>query len=152
MPGKIVLAFVCGFSALSLAGCVTNPFEGSVALSKTGSTKDNTPDQEQAFTQFQDIPIPQRSEIDLEKSLVLGNEGGWIGRLSIYVPAGMTELYAFYETEMPKFGWKQITTVRSAISTLTYRREKRVATVTLQERLTRGSNVDYTVGPANEKQ
>ncbi len=59
----------------------------------------------------------------------------------------MTEMYAFYEREMPRFGWEQITIIRSAISTMTYTRGARVATITLQPKTTGGSVVDFTVAP-----
>lgn len=59
----------------------------------------------------------------------------------------MTEMYAFYEREMPRFGWDQITIIRSSISTMTYSRGGRIATITLLPRTTGGSNVDFTVAP-----
>lgn len=101
------------------------------------------------FSQFNDIPIPANADIDLEESLILGTEDGWIGRLAIDVGYEMTEMYGFYEREMPKFGWEQLTTVRSRISTMTYRRGSRVSTITLMSTLTGGSQIDFTVAPGN---
>jgi len=62
----------------------------------------------------------------------------------------MTEMYAFYEREMPRFGWDQITIIRSSISTMTYSRGGRIATITLLPRTTGGSNVDFTVAPGSD--
>lgn len=117
----------------------------------TGATAADT------FKQFNDIPIPADADIDLEQSLVLGTEDGWIGRLSLEVDYVMIDMYAFYTKEMPRFGWEQLTTVRARISTMTYRRGARVATITMQPHsglqkfssLSNGTTIDFTVAPAN---
>jgi hypothetical protein len=154
--GAMALALV-----LPLTACVPNPMNAfrttETVGSDTGSqtTAGRNPDQKGApastFTQFNDIPIPAGSELDLGQSLVLGTEEGWIGRLSLDVRHGMTDMYSFYEREMPKFSWEQLTTVRSRISTMTYRRGSRVATITLQSRsgISSGTSIDFTVAPAN---
>lgn len=141
-------------AAVLLSGCVTNP----LADAFTTTTTESKPITSQApaqngkrpnsFAEFSDIPIPVDASMDLGQTLVLGDKEGWIGRLSLDVGHGMTDMYAFYEQEMPRFGWEQITTVRARISTMTYQRGHRVATVTLQSTLTNGTAVDFTVGPA----
>ena len=88
---------------------------------------------------------------------MLGTEDGWIGRLSLEVNYVMIDMYAFYTKEMPRFGWEQLTTVRARISTMTYRRGARVATITMQPHsglqkfssLSSGTTIDFTVAPAN---
>lgn len=166
MPAGI--ARIAALSALlALGGCVTNPFaalnskpaettDGRTSRSTeqpvdTGATAADT------FKQFNDIPIPADADIDLEQSLVLGTEDGWIGRLSLDVNYVMIDMYAFYTKEMPRFGWEQLTTVRARISTMTYRRGARVATITMQPHsglqkfgnLSSGTTIDFTVAPAN---
>ena len=103
------------------------------------------------FAQFDDVPIPVGAEMDLGQTLVLGSAEGWIGRLSLDTGHGMTDMYAFYEQEMPRFGWEQVTTVRARISTMTYQRGPRIATITLQPTLTKGTLVDFTVAPARTR-
>ena len=61
----------------------------------------------------------------------------------------MPDMYGFYEREMPKFGWEQLTTVRSKISTMTYKRANRVTTITLVPALVGRTAIDFTVAPAN---
>ncbi|MEO9903285.1 hypothetical protein [Nisaea sp.] len=101
------------------------------------------------FAEFSDVPIPANAEIDFDNLLVLGAEDGWIGRLAMTTGYKMPDMYAFYEREMPRFGWIKITSVRSAISTMTYSRGDRIATVTLQSRTIGGTAIDFTVAPAN---
>lgn len=146
----------------SLSACqltlpdVSSPFAASTSTSVSGKTPDARPkdaasgdneNETPRFTQFSDIPIPANSEVDLDNLLVLGAEDGWIGRLALNTGHGMTDMYAFYEREMPRFGWEQITIIRSSISTMTYSRGLRIATITLQSRTTGGSTVDFTVAP-----
>lgn len=147
------------FPILAIAGCVNNPFDDTVATTgreavpATGNAPSQNLGQNQGqarlngFAQFDDIPIPVDAEMDLGQTLVLGDREGWIGRLSLDVRHGMTDMYAFYEQEMPRFGWERITSVRARISTLTYQRGPRVATITLQPTLTAGTIVDFTVAP-----
>lgn len=141
---------------LALGGCQFPEIPGIGSSAETagqGSTQSAGNNEAQApastFSQFNDIPIPANADIDLQESLILGTEDGWIGRLAIDVGYEMTEMYGFYEREMPKFGWEQLTTVRSRISTMTYRRGSRVSTITLMSTLTGGSQIDFTVAPGN---
>lgn len=109
------------------------------------------------FKQFTDIPIPVDADLAIEESLVLGTDDGWIGKLAMDVGHPMIDMYAFYTREMPRFGWEQLTTVRARISTMTYRRGTRVATIALQPRgsidkltsLGGGTLIDFTVASAN---
>ena len=148
-------AVVALISLLALAGCeIPNPFEPiNTALGGSSGGDSAAPGGGDAptstFSQFNDIPIPTDADLDLDQSLILGTEDGWIGRISLDVSYDMTDMYSFYEREMPKFGWQQLTTVRAKISTMTYSRGSRVATITLQSALTSGTYVDFTVAPAN---
>ncbi|MEQ8393607.1 hypothetical protein [Thalassobaculum sp.] len=152
---------------MPLTACVPNPLDGfnSKPEQSTASAKGRSSEQPvdtgataaDTFKQFNDIPIPADADIDLEQSLVLGTEDGWIGRLSLDVGYVMIDMYAFYTKEMPRFGWEQLTTVRARISTMTYRRGSRVATITMQphsglqkfSNLSSGTTIDFTVAPAN---
>lgn len=148
----------------ALTGCqmslpsVPNPFSDSTPASVSAkdpgarpqdAASQNGETETPRFTQFTDIPIPANAKVDLDNLLVLGSEDGWIGRLALDTGYEMTEMYAFYEREMPRFGWDQITIIRSAISTMTYSRGGRIATITLLPRATGGSNVDFTVAPGS---
>lgn len=148
--GAILPAFI-------LSACVNNPFSDGFASTDGPATAISGNQQARGdgpanrFAQFDDIPIPVDAEMDLGQTLILGDAEGWIGRLSLDVGYGMTDMYAFYEQEMPRFGWEQVTTVRARISTMTYQRGPRIATITLQPTLTKGTLVDFTVGPARTR-
>ena len=85
--------------------------------------------------------------MDVERSLVLGARDNWIGRLAMSATGSTSESYDFFLREMPKFGWQEITSVRSEVSVLTYTRGDRVATVQIRKKTLGGSAVDITVSP-----
>ncbi len=105
---------------------------------------------EQNFVQFPDIPIPSGATMDLDRSLVLGARDAWIGRLAMHVGDGQGKLYDFYSREMARYGWREITSVRSDVSVLTYSRGDRVATVQIRNRTLRGTYVDVTISPRRQ--
>ena len=65
----------------------------------------------------------------------------------MHVGGGPGALYDFYSREMARFGWREITSVRSETSVLTYGRGERVATVQIKGETLRGARVDVTVSP-----
>ncbi len=105
---------------------------------------------ERSLVQFPDIPIPSGATMDLDRSLVLGARDAWIGRLAMHVGDGQGKLYDFYSREMARFGWREITSVRSDVSVLTYSRGDRVATVQIRNRTLRGTFVDVTISPRRQ--
>ena len=100
------------------------------------------------FEQFDDVPVPQNARLDLERSLILGSRDGWIGRLVYGAPFSMTQMFVFFEQEMLRFGWQPLTAVRAAISTLSFQRGNRIATIILEQRITGGATVSMTMAPA----
>tara|TARA_R110000787_G_scaffold31582_1_gene83688 strand:+ start:129 stop:644 length:516 start_codon:yes stop_codon:yes gene_type:complete len=104
------------------------------------------------FAQFPDIAVPGGAKMDVDRTLVLGTRDAWIGRLAMSTGSDVTSSYDFFLREMPKFGWQEITTVRSGTSVLTYTRGERVATVQIGPKTLGGSNIDITVSPRGTPQ
>ena len=130
-----------------VTGCTSG--NGSIATSggSGGTSTGATARTAQGFAQFPDIAVPAGAKMDVERSLVLGARDDWIGRLSMDVSGSSSASYDFFLREMPKFGWEEITTVRSEVSVLTYSRTGRVATIQIRNRTLGGSSVDITVSP-----
>lgn len=103
-----------------------------------------------AFTQFSDIPIPEQADMDLQRSLVFGGQNQWSGRLVFTAPYSHGGLFDFYMAEMPKFGWQEITVVRSKVSVLSFKQADRIATIQI-EGDTMGAEVMFTVSPSHNK-
>lgn len=137
---------------LLVAGCQMNPLTSSNSIKTSasapaGGTRNGSPAPPPAFSQFSDVPLPANARMDLDKTIILGAEDGWIGRLALDASYPLTEMYAFYEREMPKFSWDRITVVRSSVTTMTYGRGARIATITLQPNGGSATTVDFTVSP-----
>lgn len=103
-----------------------------------------------SFAQFTDLPLPNGNSIDMDRTLVLGGEGNWTGRLSITVNARVGEMYDFFRREMPKYGWTELTSARSATSLLTFQRDNRIATVLIAPSRLIGSAIDITMAPKGQ--
>ncbi len=100
-----------------------------------------------AFTRFPDMPLPKGANIDLERTLIFGASESWFGRLVLDTAHGADDMFGFFTRELVRFGWQEITSVRSAISMLTYSRQGRIATIRIQGGTLRGSEVVITVSP-----
>lgn len=140
-------ALIVGGVLLIVAGCAAD--DGSVSTSggSNGTSTGTSARTAAGFAQFPDIAVPAGAKMDVERSLVLGARDDWIGRLSMSTSGGSSASYDFFLREMPKFGWQEITTVRSEVSVLTYSRGNRVATIQIQRKTLGGSAVDITVSP-----
>ena len=104
-----------------------------------------------AFNRFPDLPIPPGGEINLEKTLVFGSNEAWFGRLTVESSLNSNELFNFFKQEVPGFGWQEITSIRSALSVLTYTRNKRVATIQIAGGFLSGASASITVSPQESK-
>jgi hypothetical protein len=139
-PSTFVSALALSTS-LALAGCAG----GS---SNTSPSNGNPAAQQAGFAQFTDVPIPPKNSIDLDRTLVFGSERDWIGRISLSSSMAVSEIYDFYKREMPKLGWTELTSVRSAVSVLSYQQDARIATIQVSSsRFGLGSQIDFWMNP-----
>ena len=103
------------------------------------------------FAQFPEIPIPAGAKMDTDRSLILGARNAWIGRLAIKISRSSSSIYDFYSREMDRFGWREITSVRSETSVLSYQQGNRVATIQIWNAMLGGAKIDITVSPKGRK-
>jgi hypothetical protein len=114
-------------------------------MSPSSSRTDGAP-VSASFSQFSDIPIPDKASMDVDKSLLFGRSDGWLGRLVYTTHNSPGENYDLYKTDMPAFGWQEITSVRGSTSVQTWQRGDRIATVQISETLL-GEETIVTVAP-----
>ncbi|MBI4185323.1 MAG: hypothetical protein HY521_15125 [Proteobacteria bacterium] len=100
-----------------------------------------------SFASFTDIPVPQGAKLNIDRTLVLGSDNDWIGRLTFDSGLNVVEAYDFFKREMAGFGWREVTSVRATISVLTYQRDNRIATLQIIGGRLSGSTIDVTVSP-----
>ena len=133
-----------------LAALGTSACDKSARLLESTRTTDADGISQPNFAQFSDIPVPAGADMDLERSLVLGEQDSWIGRLVMAVGTNPGKTFDFYFGEMPRFGWFPVTTVRAETSVLTYARGGRIATIQVWGRTLAGSTVSMTVSPKGQ--
>ncbi|MFN3077484.1 MAG: hypothetical protein ABT940_11490 [Alphaproteobacteria bacterium] len=108
-----------------------------------------------SFAQFTDIPMPDGATMDLDRTLILGSQGSWVGRLVLGVRTNAGALFDFYRSEMLKFGWQELTAVQSETSVLAYRNGARIASISIQAGTLAApfspSKVNFLVSPAGSQ-
>ena len=102
---------------------------------------------EATFAQFKDIPVPKGADMNMDRSFIFGAQDSWIGRVVLNVSGDPGTNFDFFKNNAPQFGWEEVTTVRSAVSVLTFTRGERVLTIQIQPKTIMGSTVDLTVSP-----
>ncbi len=130
---------VAGWTALLLAGCAG----ASTSLPQTQAGDPGAPIDFQLLT---DIPIPSGATMDNDRSLILGERDRWTGRVVMKLWKTSPEAAAFYQVQMPAFGWEPIMAATSGISVMSYIRGDRAATVQVERGSMWGSTVSVTVG------
>ena len=103
-----------------------------------------------AFQPITDIPIPEGARLDNERSLMLGGQDKWTGRLVLKIKESSADAFARYHQEMPLFGWSQITSVQAESSVLSFYQGNRIATIQIDGRTISGSSVSITLSPRYE--
>ncbi len=135
-PPKVALVLIAG---LALSACS----RGTVLPATSGSSTD----QPANFQLVTDIPIPTGATMDNDRSLILSDRDRWTGRVVMTLSNSANEVTAFYQAQMPNFGWQPMMSVTSETSILTYLRGDRAATVQVERRTVYGALVSVTVAP-----
>ncbi len=129
-------------AVLTLAACDSGP---RLAASTAPAAAEG--DANAAFQPITDVPIPEGARLDSERSLVLGGEDNWTGRLVFSVGESSADAFARYHQEMPRFGWRLITSVQAESSVLTFSQGARIATIQIEGRTLSGATVAITMSP-----
>ena len=103
------------------------------------------------LTRIADIPFPQGTKLDLNKSLILGEGKTWSGQLFISIPEKKAGVYNYFVNNLEKFDWKEQTTIRGETSILNFLgNNNRVAIITIREGSFNSSDVLISVTPYAE--
>ncbi len=137
----LLLGIVGAAFFIFISGCS----KGNLNLSNTESVEDNT------LTRIKDIPFIKGSEIDIEKSLILGEGKSWSGQLYINIGEVKPKVFNFYVNNLGDFGWKEQTTIRGVTSILNYVGENnRVAMINITKGNFGNTELVISVAPYTE--
>ena len=141
---SIIVVFTC---LLFLTNCTT-----TIKTSKYESpdVDDNNIDKSNSrLSEISDIPIPSKSIIDLEKTLIIGKGNDWMGRLSLISKKKIDEIYSFFLNEMTKFSYKEKASIRSEVSTLIFENNKKTIFIKISKLNFRKTYIEITATPVN---
>lgn len=134
-----MLSLLLGASLLALAAC------GGPSLAPSQKVEGDGPQMQ--FNNFNDVPRLSSASMDLDRTLIFGNADNWFGRLAFSSRLSAVELFDFFKQEMPRLGWKEVSSQRSTVSVLTYERAGRVGIMQIKSGTVYGSYVELTVSP-----
>lgn len=140
---QLVCFFALCACIYGVTGCSYERLQPSFKSEDTFTT-DGSLQSTPNFAQFREIPVPEKATMDLKKTMLFGNDP-LIGRLAFSAPYSQSNLFDFYMQEMPKFGWREVTVIRSANSFLTFAKDNRVATIQLSTTAVSGSDVIFDI-------
>ena len=153
---SLKLAASLGVAVLSLAACAdleeTGPLPEQLKADNEVKTQAAHFAKKQEVyktvsEQFTDLPVPSNVSMNVERTLVLGSTGAWLGRLVLSSSDDTTQLFDFFKAEMPGMGWHETTAVRAIHSVLTYSRLGRIATIQIHPGTMDVSEVVITASP-----
>ncbi|MDR1476965.1 MAG: hypothetical protein LBI17_02445 [Rickettsiales bacterium] len=127
-----------GAAMILLAGCKMAETEDSSIVN----------DMPMAFSEFTDVPIPENSMMIMDETSIFGRENNWVGTLTYQVPFNVITTFDFYMSEMPKFGWTEITSIRGQHSVLNFTRRRRVVLITLDAKGRTETKATLVMSPA----
>lgn len=131
-------------------GLVLSACGGSIGI-PASEKEGEAPAIEAAFVRFPDMPLPIGVDFDMDRTLIFGGDDIWFGRLVINSSHSANDMFDFYKQKLPEFGWQEITSIRAAISVLTFSRQDRIATIQVQSATLLGSEVSITVSPRGNR-
>lgn len=134
---KHTISFVLAMVAMT--GCSTSPQAypnspasanpAAVYSGSSGPAAVAARPSSQIVRQFTGIPLPPDNALDLERTVIVGGEDDWLGRILLAVPSSPGDAIEFYRREMPRYGWTELAVTRSTTSVLTYQANDRIATI-----------------------
>ena len=72
-----------------------------------------------------DIPFPQNSMIDYEKTITVGEGDEWIGRIVLINNNNINDLFDFFSNEMPKYDYENKSLKNKNVNSLIFQNDKK---------------------------
>ncbi len=114
------------FAQWALTGCASTPAkEGGTASSETALRA--------SFSGFEDVVIPSDISVNKKKSQVYSAGKFKVGLLTFQGRVEPDSLADFFQNNLPRSGWKLMTTLKDQDHTLIFLRDDRVCLITIGE-------------------
>ena len=147
--------FIVIVATTHIVGCQQKPgvTPKGATSAKTSKPKNfgESTKQKTSYAQFPDIPFPSGATINSEKTTIVGSRP-WYGLLSLTSLSSPGLMFEFFDSKMESYRWQKIASVRAKTSILTFMKDNRVLTISVQERPLTGSEVSITSSPINKSE
>ena len=141
---SIIVVFTCLLFLTNCSTTIKTPKYESPDVDNNNLDESNS-----RLSEISDIPIPSKSIIDLEKTLIIGKGNDWMGRLSLITKKKIDEIYSFFLNEMSKFSYKEKSSIRSEVSTLIFENNKKTIFIKISKLNFRKTYIEITATPVN---
>ena len=146
---SLIKLFFCFILFLYLFNC-----SGTIKTTKYSEPKsqDNISKEDankMYFSQITDMPLPSKSKIILDNTVIVGKNENWMGRLALTHNDSIDELFTFFVNEMPKFDFEEKSSVRSTESSLIFQNKKKTIFIKISKMNFRKTNIEITSTPMN---
>ena len=122
----VVIVVLLLFSQWALIGCAsTAPKEGGTASSETALRA--------SFSGFEDVVIPSDISVNKKKSQVYSAGRVKVGLLTFEGRVEPDSLADFFQNNLPRGGWKLMTSLKDRDHTLIFLKDERVCVITISE-------------------
>ena len=142
---SLMLVFLVSCAQLE---SITNP-GGSTVSNDDIYAQEEEPTQEDLQNQFQDIPFPDDTFLNLAESSVNGSGENWFGDLIFSSKLSAELVFMHFRDHMPDTGWFLIIEQQGKKIYLIYEKDLRTAVISI-DRKRSGSDVALSVVPRDQ--
>lgn len=128
------------------SGCSgTNTREGGVTSRMMGQGSRTSP----LYYDFGDVLIPGELKVDRGSTFVYRTPGFTAGVIALKGRVDINSLVAFFESNMPRDKWRQVSSFRSPHNILLFQKETRLCMVIISEGTFFSTRAEIWVAPTN---
>lgn len=106
-----------------------------------------TPEAQTPIAKIPDVVLPPRSTIDVERSIVLGGDEQWMGRIVLTTPEPVVRVSDLIRTGMNSRGWRSVSQQTGDEGTFIFVRASRTASISVRGGGLGGTSVVILVLP-----
>ncbi|MBN1783722.1 MAG: hypothetical protein JW812_02015 [Alphaproteobacteria bacterium] len=109
-------------------------------------------EEKKGFESFRDIPIPAYSYMDKKETSIVNHDDIWLGVLKFAVSNTVPVMFDYYQKEMKRFGWKQLTFSKEDYDnyTLIFMRKDRIAHISFMPHPIDGTHIKFVMSEKSE--
>ena len=141
MIRKLTVVFLLLFLFSIISACAATKKEGAPPAPEEKPRA--------SYYDFNDILIPSEMKLDKKDSFIYAAANFKVGILSLTGNVEPDSLASFFQNNMSKDGWRQISTIKYRDTMLVFLKDDRACVITIKERLF-NTNLKVRVGPIDQ--